>query len=122
MPSKPKTANLHRSKRKVNRQAKNRQRRRALPTNSKAWRSIRADVLAGEPLCRHCARDGKTTAATDVDHIDDDATNNDPANLQPLCRRCHSVKTVADQGGRVGNLKGVRDDSTALQKNAYADK
>jgi 5-methylcytosine-specific restriction endonuclease McrA len=29
----------------------------------------------------------------DVDHIDGDRFNNDPANLQTLCANCHRLKT-----------------------------
>jgi len=31
----------------------------------------------------------------DVDHIDGDHRNNDPANLQTLCKNCHVLKTYA---------------------------
>lgn len=37
---------------------------------------------------------GRVTAATEVDHIDEDSHNNDPSNLQPLCKPCHSSKTA----------------------------
>jgi 5-methylcytosine-specific restriction endonuclease McrA len=30
-----------------------------------------------------------------VDHIDGNHSNNDPANLQTLCKNCHSLKTYA---------------------------
>lgn len=76
-----------------------RQTRRALPTNSTAWRNIRAAHLASEPLCRHCALKDRVTAATDVDHVDGDAANNCTSNLQALCRSCHSTKTVRENGG-----------------------
>lgn len=29
----------------------------------------------------------------DVDHIDENPSNNDPTNLQTLCKNCHAVKT-----------------------------
>tara|TARA_R100000049_G_C1852617_1_gene19265 strand:+ start:55 stop:462 length:408 start_codon:yes stop_codon:yes gene_type:complete len=29
----------------------------------------------------------------DVDHIDGNSTNNDPKNLQSLCKNCHAIKT-----------------------------
>lgn len=86
---------------------RDRQAMRALPTNSAAWRRLRARILAGEPLCRACARTGLLTPATDVDHEDGDATNNDEMNLQPLCHRCHSTKTAAENGG-FGNRKARR--------------
>ncbi|MRG98858.1 HNH endonuclease [Xanthomonas sontii] len=80
-------------------QAQRRQARRALPTNSTRWRRIRAAHLAGEPLCRQCALRGLVVAASDVDHIDGDDSNNDAENLQSLCRACHSRKTATENGG-----------------------
>jgi 5-methylcytosine-specific restriction enzyme A len=74
---------------------------RLLPLNSAAWRKLRANVLAGEPLCRHCAAMGLNVPATEVDHQDNKPANNDPANLCPLCKPCHSRKTARDMGGNV---------------------
>jgi len=71
-----------------------RQARRALKTNSSEWRRIRAQVLTEEPLCRQCMAEDRITAATDVDHIDEDSHNNERSNLQSLCRSCHSRKTA----------------------------
>ena len=34
------------------------------------WRRTRADQLAREPLCRMCAAQSRTTAATVCDHVD----------------------------------------------------
>ena len=79
--------------------------RRALATNSAAWRKIRAAVLAAEPLCRICASKRRITAASCVDHIDGDAHNNDRANLQSLCSKCHNRKTATENGGW-GNPRG----------------
>lgn len=84
----------------VNRAARIRQARRALPTWSKQWRQIRAFILDRDPFCP-CGR-----PATDVDHRDGDATNNDPENLQGLCRSCHSRKTAREDGG-FGNAQRV---------------
>ena len=62
---------------------------------------MRASVLNGEPLCRHCAARGIVTEATDVDHISGDPGDNSSENLQPLCHSCHSRKTASDHGKRV---------------------
>ena len=64
-----------------------------------SWRRLRKIVLSKEPLCRHCNEGARLTPATEVDHIDGDTTNNSLDNLQPLCKSCHSKKTVREQGG-----------------------
>ena len=70
---------------------------RTLALDGKAWRTLRAAVLRESPLCALC----RTAMATDVDHRDDDPTNNDRANLSALCKPCHSRKTNADMGHHV---------------------
>jgi len=37
---------------------------------SPIWKSIRRHRLAEEPLCRQCAIEGRTVAASHVDHVD----------------------------------------------------
>jgi len=53
-----------------------------------------------EPLCRHCLREGRVTAATLVDHIVPLSQAPDlrllRSNLQSLCARCHAFKTQSD--------------------------
>ncbi len=70
------------------------------PYDKRAWRDrIRPAQLSREPYCAKCKKDGRIKLATDVDHMDGDATNNDASNLQSLCHECHSVKTVRFNGG-----------------------
>lgn len=88
-------------KRRANRTGRDADPRRTIPLQSKAWQRLRADVLAGEPLCRDCASRGIVTEATDVDHHDGNPGNNDPDNLVPLCHADHSRKTAASHGKRV---------------------
>lgn len=112
MPRAPSTLRVQRPSTPVVRYAQrdavaSRQHRRALATNSAAWRAIRASVLRAEPLCRMCAQRGRTRAAGCVDHIDANPGNNDPTNLQPLCSPCHASKTAREDGG-FGNRKKVR--------------
>jgi 5-methylcytosine-specific restriction protein A len=61
------------------------------------WQRIRADHLQLEPLCRFCRAEGRTTAATEVDHIDGDSSNNAHTNLRSACKPCHSRRTMRDQ-------------------------
>lgn len=80
--------------------------RRHLPLDGAAWLKLRAQVLADEPLCRHCVATGYVTPATDVDHIvngqGDYTDDNSRDNLQALCHECHSRKTRAEiDGGQV---------------------
>ncbi len=76
--------------------------RRTLSLNSAAWKRLRAQVLAEEPLCRMCTARGLVVPATDVDHIedsrDDFTDDNSRENLQSLCHECHSLKTAASMG------------------------
>lgn len=88
--------------------ARDRQAKRWLPTNSAQWRKIRRSHLDREPLCRHCQAIGLVVEATHVDHIDGRADlpehyAND--RLQSLCASCHSTKTAA-QDGAFGNKPG----------------
>ena len=59
----------------------------------KAWKQLRLDHLAKEPLCVYCQREGKITPATVVDHIKahkgDLNLFYDPNNLQSLCKVHH---------------------------------
>mgnify|MGYP000918218884 CR=1 FL=1 len=76
---------------------------RVLPLNSAAWRKLRKQVLAEEPLCRHCAAQGLVVPATEVDHMRGAADNSRDA-LQALCKPCHSIKTMAELYGRPARL------------------
>ena len=64
---------------------------------SKQWRELRILILNDNPLCVKCLEKDILTPAIDVDHIKPLATNGelclDSDNLQPLCKRCHNLKT-----------------------------
>jgi len=79
--------------------------KRTLSLNSSAWKTLRAEVLASEPLCRMCAARGLVVPATDVDHIEDSredyTDDNSRLNLQSLCHTCHSLKTAASMNKSV---------------------
>lgn len=83
-----------------------RRRSRALHTDTKVWRAIRAQVLTEQPLCLICQMQGKIEPAVHVDHIDNDAHNNERSNLQGLCARHHSEKTAAEMRGKIWRVKG----------------
>jgi 5-methylcytosine-specific restriction enzyme A len=63
------------------------------------WQKIRKAHLQKEPLCRDCLSIGLTVPATDVDHINGDATDCRDENLASRCHSCHSRKTVRENGG-----------------------
>lgn len=71
---------------------------------SQQWLALRMKVLANHPLCVECRKHNIVKAATDVDHIAPRSDRPDLAlaehNLQPLCKRCHSVKTRREFNGR----------------------
>ena len=72
---------------------------RVLGLSSRAWRRLREFQLNRQPLCEHCFDDkGLCVVATDVDHIDNDPSNNELSNLASLCHSCHSKKTMRDMG------------------------
>ncbi|MFD2334756.1 HNH endonuclease signature motif containing protein [Cohnella sp. GCM10020058] len=68
-----------------------------------AWRKARAAWLLKHPLCVVCERNGRLTAATDLDHIKphrgDMTLFWDRSNWQGLCKTCHSAKTAREDGG-----------------------
>ena len=65
--------------------------------NLARWKRLRKQILAREPFCRECMKEGRAVIATDVDHIVDHRGDPelfwDPNGLQPLCHSCHSKKT-----------------------------
>jgi 5-methylcytosine-specific restriction protein A len=67
------------------------------------WQKARLVYLAQHPLCVACAKQGRTTAATVVDHVRPHrgcvALFWDMSNWQALCRRCHCSKTAHEDGG-----------------------
>ncbi len=70
------------------------------------WRKLRAWYLARHPLCEW---PGCEQPATDVDHRVPRARggSDQPSNLQALCHRHHSRKTVLEDGG-FGQARGRR--------------
>jgi 5-methylcytosine-specific restriction enzyme A len=72
---------------------------RTLSLNGAAWRALRAMVLREQPLCPRCREHGTLGMATEVDHADNDPTNNERHNLVGLCKSHHSEKTRREMLG-----------------------
>lgn len=62
------------------------------------WRKIRNAYIQAHSLCEHCQENGRVTPAQEVDHIIplDKGGTHDEANLQALCKPCHSSKTARE--------------------------
>ncbi|MFY7942557.1 MAG: HNH endonuclease signature motif containing protein [Burkholderiaceae bacterium] len=73
---------------------------RTLALNGATWRKLRAQVLNEQPLCPECRDQGCLEPATEVDHHDNDPSNNARENLVGLCKPHHSAKTQADRFGK----------------------
>lgn len=67
------------------------------------WQKAREGFLRHNPLCVHHQQRGEIVPATVVDHIvphrGDKALFWERSNWQPLCKRCHDVKTAREDGG-----------------------
>jgi 5-methylcytosine-specific restriction protein A len=59
----------------------------------------RKRLFTAQPLCVHCEAVGRTTIATEIDHIIPIAAGGADAdhNLQPLCHDCHARKTATER-------------------------
>jgi len=66
----------------------------------RALQAMRARLFKENPLCVMCAKAGRVTVATELDHIVAlvNGGQNEDANLQGLCKACHDDKTRADLG------------------------
>lgn len=79
--------------------------------NLPVWRDdLRPSQLLREPFCCECAKRGLRVRATDVDHIKphrgDMARFTARWNLQSLCHRCHSAKTMRELHEKRKNVSG----------------
>ncbi|MDE0724732.1 MAG: HNH endonuclease signature motif containing protein [Alphaproteobacteria bacterium] len=76
----------------------------------RAWRKAREYFLKSNPYCKHCKAQGRTVIAKVVDHVVPHKGNmslfRDRTNWQPLCIRCHNVKTAKEDGGFGRSPKG----------------
>lgn len=70
--------------------------------NDRRWRKARMLWLMTHPLCVRCEAEGRTVAATVVDHIDPHRGDYErfwsSDNWQSLCKQCHDKKTAREDG------------------------
>ena len=67
------------------------------------WQRVRAIKLSSDPLCERCERHGIVEPATEVHHriaLADGGERLDTANLESLCKRCHSAHTMREAAMR----------------------
>jgi len=88
---------------------------------SEEWKNLRNYVLAVEPFCRRCKVEGYLVSASVCDHIvdivDDPSKCLDYKNIQPLCTKCHSRKTLSKLNkGRIPWNKNEKGDIKRLWK------
>lgn len=57
-------------------------------------RSTRYKIIANQPFCTICGSKPEDGVRLEIDHIDDNPSNNDPHNLQVLCMFCNQGKTA----------------------------
>lgn len=65
------------------------------------WDKARKRALERDKgLCQVCAKAGRVTLATEVDHINPRAKKGDHSldNLQSICNQCHKRKTAEESG------------------------
>ena len=98
MPIKPSTFRLHQKQQKQHRPCDQWRGRADERGYDSKWKNLRNAFITENPLCKHCEEQGRTTPATEVDHIKAFCGKNDPLrldwqNLQSLCHSCHVKKT-----------------------------
>lgn len=72
------------------------------------WVRLRARILSRDGhLCQPCLIAGRTTPATQVDHITPKAKGgtDEAGNLQGICRACHDAKTLTEATGHAHRRK-----------------
>ena len=77
------------------------------------WVKLRAHVLRRDYyLCQPCQTAGRTTQATQVDHIIPKSQDgsDDMANLQSICDECHVAKTKLEAAQAQGRRQRNRFD------------
>jgi 5-methylcytosine-specific restriction endonuclease McrA len=60
-------------------------------------RRKRYELIAAQPYCTTCGLTVKDGIRLEIDHIDEDPSNNEDANLQVLCGLCNQGKSHANR-------------------------
>jgi 5-methylcytosine-specific restriction enzyme A len=71
-------------------------------TRGSVWMARRARWLKHQPVCVMCLACGRTSAASQVDHVIPliDGGRDDESNYQSLCEPCHIAKTAEEAAAR----------------------
>lgn len=95
MPKAPPTWNPYGAKAKAGRAWSSKPAGDDKRTRGSRWMKIRAAVLAEEPYCRVCKEAGRSTFATQVDHIRgiSEGGTDERKNLRGVCVDCHMQLT-----------------------------
>lgn len=96
---------------------------------TRRYRRWRRAYLVKHPLCVRCAAHGRTSAATDVDHVVQRGAGGalmSPANVRPLCRDCHVARgrgawSAADEALRGGDAPTASDLAAAGRPDPSVD-
>ena len=85
------------------------------------WITYRKRFIVKNPFCRSCLKRGREVPTYAVDHIKrvngpEDPLFWEPTNHQPLCRSCHSRKTVRFDGG-FGRKRREYDENVNTSRN-----
>lgn len=91
--------------------------------NTQEWHRLRTAQLRDEPLCKYCLEQGRTEAATVVDHVIPHRGDRDlffNGKLASLCKKCHDG--AKQRLEKSGYLVGHDVLGTPLDKNHHWNK
>lgn len=72
--------------------------------NSHRWQKIRAAIRSRYPVCQVC----HDALSEQVHHKDGDWRNNDPANLEGICKDCHASESGRQHREKQGGVNTER--------------
>lgn len=85
--------------------------------NKRKWRAYSKAFRESRPLCVRCQAEGRLVPTQVCDHIvshrGDLGLFWDTANHQPLCKRCHDLKSAKEDGGGRQNLPASEQKANA---------